>query len=89
MAATRYRIRLYDDGSEVHTDREYAQVFDLQSPDGLREAEARLNELVLSLAQADGARGDRVSSYYLAVEDWESGTREMDWPARQPAVQDY
>jgi hypothetical protein len=82
MTARRYRIRVYDNGAEVLTDREYEAVLDLASSYGLREAEAKLDELALTLARADGARDTRVARYYLAVHDRETGELELHWPAK-------
>lgn len=77
-----YRIRLYERGAEVHLDRQYMAALDLTAGPGLREAEGKLDALLLSLAHADGARGERVSGYHLRVEDWHTGEFVCDWPAR-------
>jgi hypothetical protein len=78
----RYRIRVYDDGAEVLTDREYVAVLDLTPGAGLRQTEAKLDDLAQTLARADGARGDRVGRYYLAVHDRETDEFEFHWPAK-------
>lgn len=82
MTARRYRVLVYDAGAEVHTDRKYPAVLDLDTSAGLREAEAKLDELVHTLARADGARGDRIARYYLAIHDWDSNEFQFHWPAR-------
>lgn len=78
----RYRIRVFDQGAEVLTDREYMAVLDLTAGPGLRAAEGQLDALLLSLAYADGARGERVRGYRLRVEDWTTRDFVCDWPAK-------
>lgn len=82
MPTRRYRIRVYDEGAEVLTDRDYAAVLDLATSYGLREAEAKLDELLPTLARADGARGDRITRYYLAVHEWDTDEFQFNWPAK-------
>lgn len=74
----KYRIRVYADGVEVLADRQTLAVLDLTAGPGLRRAEGQLDRLLLSLARADGNRGDH---YHLAVEDWETGQLVCHWPA--------
>lgn len=83
MPARQYRVRVFDDGSEVLSGREYLTVLDLTPGATLREAEVKLDELARSLARADGARADRVSRYYLAIHDWETGQLLFHWPAKE------
>jgi hypothetical protein len=82
VTARRYRIRVYNDGSEVLSDREYVAVLDLTPGASLREAEAKLDELARSLARADGARPDRVFRYYLAVHELDTDEFLFHWPAK-------
>jgi hypothetical protein len=79
MAARRYRIRVYDRGAEVMHDRTWAAVLDWDHP---TVAKAELDELAYTLARADGARGDRVCRYYLAVHDWATGEFVCHWPTK-------
>jgi hypothetical protein len=82
MTTRRYRVRVYDDGAEVLTDRVYEAVLDLTGPAGLREAETKLDELVITLARQDGAPARRVHRYYLAIHDKDTGQLELHWPAK-------
>ncbi|GLH97327.1 hypothetical protein [Phytohabitans aurantiacus] len=81
MAARRYRIRAHDPrGAEIHTNREFAAVLDLDGR-GAREAGAHLDDLAVILARADGARGEEIAGYYLAVHEVETGALICHWPA--------
>jgi hypothetical protein len=81
MTARRYRIRAYDSrGAEIHTDRQYAAILDLDSR-GVREAGAYLDDLAVTLARADGAHGDQVAGYHLAVHDVSTDELVCHWPA--------
>lgn len=83
MPARQYRVRVFDDGSEVLSDREYLAVLDLAPGATLREAQAQLDELARSLARADGAKADRVIRYYLAIHDWATDELQFHWPAKE------
>jgi hypothetical protein len=83
MPARQYRVRVYDDGCEVLSGREYVAVLDLTPGASLREAEAKLDELALTLARADRARPKDLHRYYLAVHDWETGAFLFHWPTRE------
>lgn len=88
MSARRYRLRVYDAGAEVLTDMRYAAVLDLDGP-GAHTAAAQLDDLADALARADGARGERIGRYYLAVHHWDSGDLECHWPAKTPPERHY
>jgi len=83
MPARQYRVRVFDDGSEVLSGREYVAFLDLTPGATLREAQAQLDELARSLPRADGARADRVTRYYLAVHDRETDEFLFHWPAKE------
>lgn len=81
MPARRYRIRAYDSrGAEIATNREYNLVLDLDGR-GARDSGAQLDDLAVTLARADGARGDQVAGYHLAVHDLETDDLVCHWPA--------
>jgi hypothetical protein len=81
MTARRYRIRVFDPrGAEVHTNREFAAILDLDGR-GAREAGAHLDDLAVILARADGARGDDIAGYHLAVHDATTDDLVCHWPA--------
>jgi hypothetical protein len=82
MPVRQYRVRVFNDGSEVLSDREYVAVLDLTPGATLREAQAQLDELVRSLARADGARPAHLYRYYLAVHDRETDQLVFHWPAK-------
>lgn len=85
----RYRIRVFDKHSEVLEDRKHWLSLDLDGGPSLREAEAKLDGLLQTLARRDGARGQRVADYRLQVEDWVTGEALFDWPARTWPTDDY
>lgn len=76
-----YRIRLYVADAEVRTEWRYLAPLDLSPGPGLLAAKGLLDALLLSLAYADGARGERVRGYHLRVEDWNTQEFVCDWPA--------
>lgn len=76
-----YRIRLYDRGAEVLAERRYLAPLDLTPGPGLLATKGQLDALLLSLAYADGARGERVRGYHLRVDDWNTQETVCDWPA--------
>ncbi len=78
---TRYRIRVFKDNREVLIQRRYAAALDLTRGPGLRASAATLDELLLTLAKADGATGEQVRMYHLQVEAWPEGAVECHWPA--------
>jgi hypothetical protein len=82
MTARRYRVRVYNDGSEVLSDREYVAVLDLTPGASLREAEAKLDELARSPWPGRTAPADRVFRYYLAVHDRDTDEFLFHWPAK-------
>lgn len=77
----KYRIRIYDSGREVLTDRDYAAFLDLDTGSGRARSRRELNQTARSLAIADGATGDDIAAYYLRIEDWDTDKHVMDWPA--------
>jgi len=83
MSARQYRVRVFDDGSEVLSDREYVEVLDLAAGATLREAQARLDELARTLARASGAKPQHLHRYYLAVHDRDTDDLLFHWPAKE------
>jgi hypothetical protein len=82
MTARRYRIRAYDSrGAEIFADRQYALVLDLDGY-GATAAGAELDALAATLARADGARGDAVAGYHLAIHDPTTDRLVCHWAAR-------
>ncbi len=77
-----YRIRLYRDGSERLIDRHYVAVLDFSPGPMLRGTEGQLDGLAQTLAYADGARGPRTLTYYLAVHDEQTRELRCHWPAK-------
>lgn len=83
MPARQYRVRVFNDGSEVLSDREYVEVLDLAPGATLREAQARLDELARTLARADGAKPQHMPRYYLAIHDRDTDQLVFHWPAKE------
>lgn len=78
----RYRVRLYDEGAEVLTNRRWMVVLDLTPGPALRYAEAVLDAQLQALAYIHGARGDAVRRYTLRIDDWDTHEALFHWPAR-------
>lgn len=83
MPARLYRVRVFCDGAEVLSGREYVEVLDLTPGATLREAQARLDELARTLARADGAKPQHLPRYYLTVSDRDTGEPLFSWPAKE------
>jgi hypothetical protein len=77
-----YRIRLWMDGYERLSTRQYVAVLDFSHGPGLRATEGQLDGLATSLAYADGARGPKTLKYYLAVHDTANDELLCHWPAK-------
>jgi hypothetical protein len=77
-----YRIRLYRDDYERLSTRQYVAVLDFSPGPGLRATEGQLDGLAQALTYADGSRGPRTLTYYLAVHDAVSGDLQCHWPAK-------
>jgi hypothetical protein len=82
MTARRYRLRVFDDGAPVLAKRDYAAFLDLDTDDGIQQAQRRLDDLAVRLARADGASGKRIGRYYLSVLDIDTNEHLFDWPAK-------
>lgn len=81
MSARRYRIRAYDcRGAEIATNREYQLVLDLDGRDARADG-TKLDDLAVTLAHTDGARGEEVAGYHLALHDAETDDFVCHWPA--------
>jgi hypothetical protein len=83
MSARLYRVRVFEDGSEVLSDREYVEVLDLVPGATLRATQAQLDELARTLARAAGARPQHLPRFYLAVHDRDNGELLFHWPAKE------
>jgi hypothetical protein len=76
-----YRVRVFNGNHEVLGSRRYLAALDLSRGPGLRATAAVLDELLLSLAATDGARGEDVRTYHLQVERWPGGDLVCHWAA--------
>jgi hypothetical protein len=83
MPARQYRVRVFNDGGEVLSGREYVAFLDLTPGATLREAQAQLDELARTLARADGAKPQHLPRYYLAVHDRETDDLVFHWAAKE------
>ena len=75
-------VRPYVNGAEIYSKRQYVMMLDFDTPEGLREAEQKLDALAYSFARADGARGPDIVNYYLAVHDYLTNVLEFHRPAK-------
>lgn len=76
-----YRVRVFNGSSEVLTSRRYLAALDLSRGPGLRATATHLDQLLLSLALSDGAKGEQIRTYYLQIERWPGGETVCHWPA--------
>jgi len=76
-----YRVRVFKGSSEVLNSRRYLAALDLTRGPRLRATASQLDELLYTLARADGARGEGIRAYYLQVEEWPGGQTVCHWPA--------
>lgn len=76
-----YRVRVFKGNSEVLNGRRYLAALDLSRGPRLRATASHLDELLYTLATADGARGEQVRAYFLQVERWPGGDIVCHWPA--------
>ncbi len=76
-----YRVRVFKGNSEVLAGRRYLAALDLSRGPRLRATASHLDELLFTLAVADGARGEDIRAYFLQVERWPGGDVVCHWPA--------
>lgn len=77
----KYRIRLFKKNQEVDYGKHYMVVLDFYPGPGLWATKGQLDAMVQSLAWKDGARDEDTLKYSLAVHDWDSDQKLMDWQA--------
>lgn len=82
-----YRVRVFKGSGEVLGGRRYLAALDLSRGPKLRATASHLDELLYTLAVADGARGEGVRAYYLQVERWPGGDTVCHWPATTTSVE--
>ena len=75
-----YRVRLMEGTRPALEGREYLLVLDLTPGQGLTEAAARLDTLLVDLCREDRITGEKVRRYHLDVVEQDSGDRFL-WPA--------
>ena len=76
-----YRARIFKGGTEVLASRRWLAALDLTRGPSLRATAAHLDELLYTLALADGAKGEGIRAYYLQIEQWPGGEIACHWPA--------
>jgi len=76
-----YRIRLYRGDYERLTGRNTVAVLDFSPGPGLWATHGHLDGLVQALARNDGANGQKVLDYHLAVHDEATDDLRCHWQA--------
>lgn len=76
-----YRVRVFNGNTEVLGSRRWLAALDLTRGPKLRSTATYLDELLVSLAAIDGARGEKIRTYYLQIERWPGGDVVCHWPA--------
>ena len=75
-----YRVRLMEGTRAALEGHEYLLVLDLTPGDGLTEAAARLDTLLVDLCREDRITGEKIRRYHLDVAEADGNDRFL-WPA--------